>query len=177
MRRRSARCGVRDNEVNAMTDETMGTVLQNCPVCGAPVAADAIACGACGFKLLGRTQAFKPLNMQAQASPAMANPALLSEATLKIVKGPQIGSSFRLAADRLTVGRSPQCDIFLNDMTVSRMHATIERTPAGFRISDADSFNGLWVNNLNVKDADLRDGDIVQIGTFCLMYLATPTMR
>ena len=82
-----------------------------------------------------------------------------------------------LAADRLTVGRSPQCDIFLNDMTVSRMHATIERTPAGFRISDADSFNGLWVNNLNVKDADLRDGDIVQIGTFCLMYLATPTMR
>ena len=124
-----------------------------------------------------RTQAFKPLNMQAQASPAMANPALLSEATLKIVKGPQIGSSFRLAADRLTVGRSPQCDIFLNDMTVSRMHATIERTPAGFRISDADSFNGLWVNNLNVKDADLRDGDIVQIGTFCLMYLATPTMR
>ena len=62
-------------------------------------------------------------------------------------------------------------------MTVSRMHATIERTPTGFRISDADSFNGLWVNNLNVKDADLRDGDIVQIGTFCLMYLATPTMR
>ena len=97
MRRRSARCGVRDNEVNAMTDETMGTVLQNCPVCGAPVAADATACEACGFKLLGRTQAFKPLNMQAQASPAMANPALLSEATLKIVKGPQIGSSFRLA--------------------------------------------------------------------------------
>lgn len=87
MRRRSARCGVRDNEVNAMTDETMGTVLQNCPVCGAPVAADATACEACGFKLLGRTQAFKPLNMQAQASPAMANPALLSEATLKIVKG------------------------------------------------------------------------------------------
>ena len=86
MRRRSARCGVRDNEVNAMTDETMGTVLQNCPVCGAPVAADATACEACGFKLLGRTQAFKPLNMQAQASPAMANPALLSEATLKIVK-------------------------------------------------------------------------------------------
>ncbi len=90
MRRRSARCGVRDNEVNAMTDETMGTVLQNCPVCGAPVAADATACEACGFKLLGRTQAFKPLNMQAQASPAMANPALLSEATLKIVKGPQL---------------------------------------------------------------------------------------
>ncbi len=160
-----------------MTDETMGKVLQTCPVCGAPVPAEASACEACGFKLLGRTQAFKPLNMQAQANAATAPASLLSEATLKIVKGPQIGSSFRLAADRLTVGRSPQCDIFLNDMTVSRMHATIERTPSGFKITDADSFNGLWVNNLNVKDADLRDGDVIQIGTFVLVYLATPAMR
>ena len=154
----------------------MGQVLQTCPVCGAPVAANATACDACGFKLLGRTQAFKPLNMQAQVGSVTANAALLSEATLKIVKGPQVGNCFRLAADRISVGRSPQCDIFLNDMTVSRMHATIERTPAGFKIIDADSFNGLWVNNHNVKDADLRDGDTIQIGTFVLVYLATPAM-
>ncbi len=161
-----------------MTDETMGRVLQTCPVCGAPVAAEASACDACGFKLLGKTQAFKPLNMQAQATnAATANANLLSEATLKIVRGPQVGASFRLAADRLTVGRSPQCDIFLNDMTVSRMHATIERTPSGFKIIDADSYNGLWVNNLNVRDADLRDGDVVQIGTFVLAYLSTPSIR
>lgn len=153
-----------------MTDETMGTVLQNCPVCGAPVAADATACEACGFKLLGRTQAFKPLNMQAQASPAMANPALLSEATLKIVKGPQIGSSFRLAADRLTVGRSPQCDIFLNDMTVSRSHAVVEPAGDGYTITDDSSFNGVWVNNDNVEVRELHEGDVVQIGAFCLVY-------
>ena len=109
-------------------------------------------------------------------TPNMASPKLLSEATFSIVKGPQVGNVFHLSADTLTIGRSPQCDIFLNDMTVSRMHATMRRTPAGYEIVDADSFNGLWVNNLNVKDAVLKDGDVVQIGTFCLVYQATPQM-
>lgn len=159
-----------------MTDKEF--VTQTCPVCGAPVAPNTQACERCGFKLLGRTQAFKPLNLQTQsANSATADRSLLREATLKVVKGPQTGNTFRLAADRLSVGRSPQCDIFLNDMTVSRMHASIERTPSGFKIVDADSFNGLWVNNFNVREADLRDGDVVQIGTFCLVYLATPVMN
>ena len=160
-----------------MTNQPNTASSRNCPVCGAPLAPDASSCALCGFKLLGRTQAFKPLNMEAQVPAGNQAPAaLLSEAALKIVKGPQMGSSFRLAQDRLSVGRSPQCDVFLNDMTVSRMHASIERTPQGFKICDADSYNGLWVNNLNVKDADLRDGDVVQIGTFCLVYLASPAL-
>lgn len=153
----------------------MTDTMQTCPVCGAPLTEADAACPSCGFKLLGRTQAFAPLTVQSQPAGSVApNPALLSEATLQVVKGPQVGSVFRLAADKLTVGRSPECDIFLNDMTVSRMHATIERTPAGYTITDADSFNGLWVNNLNVKDAALQDGDVVQIGAFCLVYQATP---
>ena len=59
-------------------------------------------------------------------------------------------------------------------MTVSRMHATLDRVPGGYKIVDADSFNGLWVNNLNMKEAVLNDGDVVQIGTFCLLYQSTP---
>lgn len=47
-------------------------------------------------------------------------------------------------------------------MTVSRMHATLDRVPGGYKIVDADSFNGLWVNNLNMKEAVLNDGDVVQ---------------
>lgn len=149
-----------------------------CPVCGAQVPAGSSACESCGFRLLGSTQAFKPISIQPDAaSPAMASQKLLGDATLKIAKGPQVGSSFGLNADHLTIGRSPQCDIFLNDMTVSRMHASLERTQQGYRISDAESFNGLWVNNVNVKDADLQDGDVIQIGTFCLVYMATPAVR
>lgn len=145
-----------------------------CPVCNATLADGAQACPMCGFKLLGRTQAFAPVSMQPNANTASA--ALLEEATLNVVKGPQIGNVYRLAAPELTIGRSPQCDIFLNDMTVSRMHATLKREGAGYRIIDHDSFNGLWVNNLNVRDALLQNGDTVQIGTFCLVYQATPRM-
>ena len=54
------------------------------------------------------------------------------------------------------------------------MHATLDRVPGGYKIVDADSFNGLWVNNLNMKEAVLNDGDVVQIGTFCLLYQSTP---
>lgn len=143
-----------------------------CPVCGAVVEQSAAACPQCGFNFPGSTQAFKPISVD--PTPNMANPALLQEATLSIVKGPQVGNIFRLNAEELTIGRSPQCDIFLNDMTVSRMHASLKREAQGYRIFDADSFNGLWVNNLNVKDAALQDGDVVQIGTFCLVYKATP---
>ena len=148
--------------------------MATCPVCNATLAESDSACPVCGFKLIGRTQAFAPIAVD--PTPNMASPSLLSEATLSIVKGPQVGNVFRLSADSLTIGRSPQCDIFLNDMTVSRMHATLRRTLAGYEIVDADSFNGLWVNNLNVKDAVLKDGDVVQIGTFCLVYQATPQM-
>ncbi|HJF66480.1 MAG TPA: FHA domain-containing protein [Slackia equolifaciens] len=148
--------------------------MATCPVCNAQLAETDTACPVCGFKLIGQTQAFKPITMN--PTPNMASPQLLSEATLSIVKGPQVGNVFRLSTDTLTIGRSPQCDIFLNDMTVSRMHATMRRTPAGYEIVDADSFNGLWVNNLNVKDAVLKDGDVIQIGTFCLVYQATPQM-
>ena len=129
MRRRSARCGVRDNEVNAMTDETDGYRFAELPGVRCACRCRRYRVRGVRVQLLGRTQAFKPLNMQAQASPAMANPALLSEATLKIVKGPQIGSSFRLAADRLTVGRSPQCDIPRRHDGFA--HACDHRTHAG----------------------------------------------
>lgn len=144
-----------------------------CPVCSAAVEPTAAACPQCGFNFSGSTQAFKPISMQ--PTPNMARAELLQEATLSIVKGPQVGNVFRLSVPELTIGRSPQCDIFLNDMTVSRMHATLKREAAGYCIVDADSFNGLWVNNVNVREAQLHDGDVIQIGTFCLVYKATPT--
>lgn len=142
-----------------------------CPVCNAAVNDGVAACPQCGFNLPGATQAFAPVSVQ--SGPNTASASLLDEATFSIVKGPQVGNVFRLTANELTIGRSPQCDIFLNDMTVSRMHATLTREGSGYRITDADSFNGLWVNNLNVKDALLQNGDVVQIGTFCLVYQAS----
>ena len=148
--------------------------MARCPVCNATLSDSDSACPVCGFKFIGKTQAFAPITMNPTEN--VASHKLLDEATFTIVKGPQVGNVFHLSADTLTIGRSPQCDIFLNDMTVSRMHATMQRTPDGYEIIDTDSFNGLWVNNLNVKEAVLKDGDVVQIGTFCLVYQATLQM-
>ncbi len=91
-------------------------------------------------------------------------------ATLHVVRGPQLGISFALTGEPVTIGRSPQCTIFLNDMTVSRMHATIEQENGCYVIRDANSFNGVWVNNDSVEARALRPGDFIQIGTFCMQY-------
>lgn len=66
-----------------------------CPVCGAAVEPTAAACSQCGFNFSGSTQAFKPVSVQ--PTPNMARPELLQEATLSIVKGPQVGNVFRLS--------------------------------------------------------------------------------
>ena len=91
-------------------------------------------------------------------------------AALRVVRGPQTGTTFTLDDDLLSIGRSPQCGVFLNDMTVSRQHATIMRTERGRLITDEHSFNGVWVNNENVDAHLLQAGDIIQIGAFCLLY-------
>lgn len=139
-----------------------------CPVCQAPVRPGASSCDQCGFKLLGATQEFKPLTFDGEGRAANEEPD--TEVVLRVVRGPQAGIAYRLTEDELTVGRSPQCSIFLNDMTVSRMHAVLRRENGCYVISDENSFNGVWVNNRNVEAKALRPGDFIQIGTFCLVY-------
>ena len=142
---------------------------ETCPVCGNPVSAQEPICPSCGFKLLGATQRFAPLTINSETKKAQEKP--LDHAVLHVIRGPQTGVAFGLGEGELSVGRSPQCDLFLNDMTVSRMHATISKTPAGYAIADEHSFNGVWVNNESV-DAPrvLKPDDVIQIGAFCLQY-------
>lgn len=85
-------------------------------------------------------------------------------------KGPQLGERFYIDRDVLVVGRDPESDVFLNDMTVSRAHATFTTGPSGVTVSDAGSLNGTYVNGLCVDSAELSNGDVVQIGTFQLAF-------
>ncbi len=139
-----------------------------CPVCSNPIDPDASACPHCGFKLLGSTQQFKPVLLGDE--PIAEEAKLVQEATLRVVRGPQTGVAFQLGDKKLVVGRSPQCDIFLNDMTVSREHATIEPADGGYVIRDENSFNGVWVSNDSIDEHRLASGDIIQIGAFLLLY-------
>lgn len=143
---------------------------ETCPICGAPVSAQESACSTCGFKLLGSTQSFSPIVTEqaaADVQPAVPKPR---SASLRVVRGPRPEVVFSLGDEPMTIGRNPQCDIFLNDMTVSRAHATIEPSAEGYVVRDHNSFNGLWVNNRFVEEATLRPGDMLQVGAFCLVY-------
>jgi hypothetical protein len=87
-------------------------------------------------------------------------------------QGPKRGSRIALDSDEVFIGRHPESDIFLDDVTVSRRHAEVRRVGAGFHVSDAGSLNGTYVNQTRVETAVLNDGDEVQVGKFKLVYLA-----
>ena len=90
---------------------------------------------------------------------------------LIVKRGPNAGSKFFLDTDSTGIGRHPESDIFLDDITVSRKHAEIRRGPSGFELHDVGSLNGTYVNRERVERADLETGDEVQVGKFKLVFL------
>jgi hypothetical protein len=92
-------------------------------------------------------------------------------ALLVVQRGPNAGSRFRLERDVTTVGRHPDSDIFLDDITVSRRHVEFHREGGGFSVHDAGSLNGTYVNRKPVDVATLAGGDEVQVGKFRFVYL------
>ena len=88
--------------------------------------------------------------------------------------GAQAGARFTLDEPVTRLGRHPDSEISLDDITVSRRHAEIERTPDGHVVSDAGSLNGTYVNQERIERMLLRHGDELQIGKFRLVYFERP---
>ncbi len=92
-------------------------------------------------------------------------------AMLLVQRGPDAGSRFLLDKDRVLAGRHPDCDIFLDDISVSRRHATFTRVEGGYVVSDLGSLNGTYVNRDRIDgDIKLAGGDEVQLGKYRLIY-------
>ena len=95
------------------------------------------------------------------------------QALLLVKRGPNAGSTFLLDADETPAGRNPESAVFLDDITVSRQHATIERRgPGTWFVRDGGSLNGTYVNGEQVDETKLASGDEVQIGRFKLTFFA-----
>lgn len=94
-------------------------------------------------------------------------------ALLVVVRGPNLGARFLLNAEKVSVGRKPKCDIFLDDVTVSRKHAIFVKEDTGYVMRDAGSLNGTYVNRERVDSAQLKTGDIVQIGKYRMVYYSS----
>jgi pSer/pThr/pTyr-binding forkhead associated (FHA) protein len=96
-------------------------------------------------------------------------------ALLVVKRGPNAGSRFLLDQPVTSAGRGPGCDIFLDDLTVSRRHAEFRRDNGEFQIVDISTLNGTYVNGKPVASAMLANGDEIQIGKFRLVVLIRPT--
>lgn len=105
---------------------------------------------------------------------AAADTLPVGTALLVVRRGPNAGSRFLLDSDLTTVGRHPDSDIFLDDVTVSRRHAEFYRHGNVFTVRDVGSLNGTYVNRERIEETTLNGGDEVQVGKFRLAFLARP---
>jgi pSer/pThr/pTyr-binding forkhead associated (FHA) protein len=106
-----------------------------------------------------------------EGQPALEDFGVKGPALVVRSGGGRAGETFTLDGERTTIGRSPDCEIFLDDVTVSRKHAVIERTANELRIEDLGSLNGTFLNRKRIDNGPLSDGDELQIGKYRLSFL------
>jgi pSer/pThr/pTyr-binding forkhead associated (FHA) protein len=91
---------------------------------------------------------------------------------LVMIIGPAVGASFPLLDKRLVIGRGEDCDLPVNDTSVSRVHAEIHVIEGGkYEVIDRDSSNGVRVNGVELKRAILDAGDVIELGDVQLRFV------
>lgn len=149
-----------------------------CPHCGHQNPLGSRFCSSCGVELdlTGEHHTTASVTVPLDSAEADIEIELdelpVGVGMLVVTRGPNSGSRFALDGDQTTAGRHPDSTIFLDDITVSRRHAEVTRTTAGYEVADAGSLNGTYLNRERVERAALHDGDELQIGTFKLLFLA-----
>jgi hypothetical protein len=146
-----------------------------CPECGFQNPESANFCARCGSALVKEpvgdaTQTFSPEDIEESGEHedelGLDGPALVVRSG-----GGRSGETFRPGGERTVIGRSPDCEIFLDDVTVSRKHALLVRDGTSFRIEDQGSLNGTFLNKKRIDSAPLENGDELQIGKYRLTFL------
>jgi pSer/pThr/pTyr-binding forkhead associated (FHA) protein len=143
--------------------------MDRCPSCATDLDVGASVCPSCGRSLKEITESFPPVG---EGPEALEHTEPTEGPVLVVRKGPEVGERFYVDRPTITIGRDPGSDIFLNDITVSRHHATLERVGDEVSVTDAGSLNGTYVNGVSVDKAILGNGDALQIGRFQMVFLA-----
>jgi hypothetical protein len=154
-------------------------VAQHCPECGFANDEGANYCQRCGAFLVqsespsGPTTASYKVGENGELEEVELGEVVARGAALVIRSGGgRAGETFSLDGDRLTVGRRPDSDIFLDDVTVSRDHAIVVRRGSEFFLDDCGSLNGTYVNRRRIESHRLTDGDELQIGKYKLAFFS-----
>lgn len=150
-----------------------------CRQCGQRTMSDAAFCSSCGTAVvrggdeteaISRVDTRDPLAGHGDVAVGTLAPALT--ATLMVRSGPQAGERFSLSRATTRIGRHPDSDVSLDDISVSRRHAEIERQSDEYVLRDVGSLNGTYVNQRRSDSVVLQQGDEILIGRFCLLFLA-----
>jgi hypothetical protein len=151
----------------------------HCPECGFVNSPGANFCQKCGAHLVsdegrqqGTTMTYK-VDETGELKPVDLEEVVSSEGAALVIRsgGGREGESFPVEGERMTIGRSPDANVFLDDVTVSRNHALLVRRRDGLYIDDLGSLNGTYVNRRRIESHKLQSGDDLQIGKYKLTYL------
>jgi hypothetical protein len=151
----------------------------HCPECGFINAEGANFCQKCGAHLViedsggGQTTASYQVDDTGDLKPVDLDEVLSTEGAALVIRtgGGRAGDSFSLDGEKFTIGRSPDADVFLDDVTVSRNHALLVKRRDGLYLDDLGSLNGTYVNRRRIESHKLANGDELQVGKYKLTYL------
>jgi pSer/pThr/pTyr-binding forkhead associated (FHA) protein len=156
-------------------------VARHCPECGFSNADGANYCQRCGH-FLGQPEPEAPgesstatyrIDETGELVPVEIEDVVREGAALVVrAGGGRVGESFPLDGERMTIGRRPDSDVFLDDVTVSRDHALIVRRGGDYHLDDLGSLNGTYVNRRRIESHHLADGDELQVGKYKLTFLS-----
>jgi pSer/pThr/pTyr-binding forkhead associated (FHA) protein len=147
-----------------------------CTSCGTRNPDDARFCARCGEPIEQSEDTTVSMPAVSEGEDAPSLDGLGPDQALLVIKGgPAAGSTVLIDKDVTRAGRSPDSDVFLDDITVSRRHAEILREGGRFIVKDAGSLNGTYVNRERVDAAELSSGDELQIGRFKVVFYTAPT--
>ncbi len=147
-----------------------------CPECGFQNPETSNFCARCGALLVleemgsETTMTFTPEVADEDAAELLEDAGIKGPALVVRSGGGRTGETFHARSERTLIGRSPDCDIFLDDVTVSRKHAVLLERDGAFVIEDQGSLNGTFVNRKRIESAELEDGDELQIGKYRLTF-------
>ena len=151
----------------------------HCPECGFVNAEGANYCQKCGAYLSRPEGTEEPTTMTyrvdetGEMHPVDIDEVVDQAGAALVIRsgGGRAGESFPVEEDRLSIGRSPDAAIFLDDVTVSRNHALVVRRKDGLFIDDLGSLNGTYINRRRIESHHLDDGDEIQVGKYKLSFL------
>jgi pSer/pThr/pTyr-binding forkhead associated (FHA) protein len=144
----------------------------HCPECGFVNPEGANYCQKCGA-FLGRPEGGDEPTTTGEYTPIDIDEEVDKSGAALVIRsgGGRAGESFPVDQDRMSIGRTPDAAVFLDDVTVSRNHALLVHRQDGYYIDDLGSLNGTYVNRRRIESHLLSDGDEIQIGKYKLSYL------